>query len=67
MHFKCLLLPFTNIYCRERDKDSFRIFLKRFHYYIQILFIYKWHATNFNVLFLAYDVMIQYAATSQGP
>jgi len=26
--------------------------------FIQILFIYKWHARNFNVSFLAYDVMI---------
>jgi len=31
-------------------------------FFIQILCIYKWHAKNFNVLFFAYDVMIQVAA-----
>jgi len=28
--------------------------------FIKILFIYKWHARNFNVSFLGYNITIQY-------
>jgi len=68
-----LYVPFTTIYWLSKRK---RIASAYFHKCFKaislasaILFIYKWHARNFNVSFLAYDVtqsnMI--AVTTQEP
>jgi len=57
-------VPFITFYdylLTQRRKDSFDSFLQvliSLASFIQILFIYKWHARKFNVSFLAYDITI---------
>jgi len=62
-HFTYLLQLFTD--CQKGKEGVLAHFYKYFKAislasFIQIFFIYKWHAKNFDVLFFAYDVKIQY-------